>query len=659
MKAIQFAKKGGTAEVASDVAVPTPGDNDLLVEVVAASINPVDWKMMAYNFFNFNLPWTLGFDFSGKVVATGSKVTDFKVGEIVYGQNSLLRPGCLAEYVAVDQDRCAKKPAAYSFEEAAGAGVGWLSVLEGLTAAEIKEGEWIYIPGGNGGVAHFAVQYAKALGCKVITSASKPEGVKYLKELKCDVVFNYKEQKAEAEVLKATDNKGASLTYDSTYAAHEDSAKCTAANGRLVVLGDSWKPDYPALKVATDRKVKVVFCDLGKYSAVPDFVAKQKAYVQGGLEKLSGLASKIKPQIKVVSWAEGAKALNTQGADRGAGKIVVSIRPVRKMKACCMIEKAKPAKILEIDIPTPSDTEVLIDVHAASLNPVDWKYLEFNFFNSPTPFVLGFDVAGTVIAAGSKVTDFKVGDAVFGCPILSKGGCFAQYCVADQDRIALKPAELSFEECAAGGVAFGSVWEGMQAATIKKDEWVYIPGGAGGVAHVAIQIAKAFGAKVISSGSRPESMHFLTNLMKCDAVFDYKKEKAVDFVKKTTGGKGADVVYDATYNTYEESAKCVAKGGRLIYLSTDAVKENVQKEAKDREATIFYCDLVKYATPQLADKVKAGVRGAMEQFASLCQKGYVKMHVSEAFRLEEAPKEIAGLKGNRTTVGKAVCRVKW
>jgi NADPH:quinone reductase-like Zn-dependent oxidoreductase len=361
-----------------------------------------------------------------------------------------------------------------------------------------------------------------------------------------------------------------------------------------------------------------------------------------------------------VPFSEAGKEIaNAKISHFVVGKVVVSIRAVKKMKAVCLVEKGKPAKLVEVEVPTAGDTEVLCEVHACSLNPVDWKVLDFNFFNCPTPYPLGFDFSGVVIGCGSKVTDFKVGDAVFGMPVINKWGAYAQYVATDQLRVALKPSDLAHEEAAAAGVAFGSCWEGMEAAKIKKDEWVYIPGGAGGVAHLAIQIAHGFGAKVISSGARPESINFLKNAMKCEVVFDYKKEKAVEAVQKATGGKGADVVYDSTYLTYEESAKCVAKGGRIIYLSTEPVGEAAAKECKTREATVLYCDLVKYTLPPHNEKWKTQIRGAMEKFAELRKQGYIKVHISEAFRLEDAPKEIAAVKAGRSGVGKAVCRVKW
>jgi len=331
----------------------------------------------------------------------------------------------------------------------------------------------------------------------------------------------------------------------------------------------------------------------------------------------------------------------------------------RRMKAVCMMEKGKPAKLIDVEMPTPGDTDVLCEIAALSLNPVDWKVLDYNFLGVAMPFVMGFDFSGTVVATGSKVTEYKVGEHVFGINHPGKWGSFTQFIAVDQDRVARKPVELSHEECAAAGVAFGSVWEGMEAAKIQKDEWVYVPGGAGGVAHLAIQVAKAYGAKVISSGSRPESIAFLKTVLKCDHVFNYKESKAVDEVAKVTSKKGADVVYDSTYNTYAESARCVAKGGRVVFLSTTPVEETVANECKTREAKVFYCDLIKYISPLMATKVKSGIRGAMEKFAELAKQGYIRVHITEAFRLEEGPKEIEALKKGRSTVGKAVCRVKW
>jgi NADPH:quinone reductase-like Zn-dependent oxidoreductase len=197
------------------------------------------------------------------------------------------------------------------------------------------------------------------------------------------------------------------------------------------------------------------------------------------------------------------------------------------------------------------DDQVLIEVKAAGLNPVDWKIAYYNFFGAAFPFTLGFDVSGVVRKVGKNVVEFKEGDEVFGgVPLNIPHGSLSAYAVSIPNYLVKKPAKLDFVNAGAVCIAFISAYEAFVGA--KAGETVYIPGGAGGCGHYAVQIAKALGLKVITSGGRDDSIQFLEKELKADHVFNYKQKKPVEEVLRLTNGKGADLVYDSTYQNSKQ-----------------------------------------------------------------------------------------------------------
>lgn len=155
---------------------PVPGDNDVLVNVRAASVNPIDWKMRQgylHAIFPLTFPRILGRDFSGIVVDKGSAVTGFDVGDAVYGVGGPLRDGSHAEQMTVDANMAAPKPAGISHTEAAATGVAALTALAALDRdATIQKGDQVLIHAGAGGVGCYAIQYAASRGAHVIATCS-------------------------------------------------------------------------------------------------------------------------------------------------------------------------------------------------------------------------------------------------------------------------------------------------------------------------------------------------------------------------------------------------------------------------------------------------------------------------------------------------------
>ena len=198
--------------------------------------------------------------------------------------------------------------------------------------------------------------------------------------------------------------------------------------------------------------------------------------------------------------------------------------------------------------PAPGPGEVLVQTAATSVNPADYKLRQAGPPIAPAlPAVLGCDVAGTVLALGDGVEGTAPGDEVYGCVGGVRGvpGCYAEMIAADARLLAPKPASLSLREAAALPLVTITAWEGLDRAGVREGQSVLVHGGAGGVGHVAIQLAKARGA-VVSTTVSSEEKAALARDLGADHTIDYRAEPVDDYVARLTGGTGFDVVYDAT-----------------------------------------------------------------------------------------------------------------
>jgi len=202
------------------------------------------------------------------------------------------------------------------------------------------------------------------------------------------------------------------------------------------------------------------------------------------------------------------------------------------MKAIVYAQYGSPdvLQLREVARPAPKEDEVLIRVHAASVNAADWHYLRgapFLFrletgFPKPKNTFLGADVAGRVEAVGRNVTQFQPGDEVFGDLSESGRGTFAEYVCASENALALKPANISFEEAAAVPMAAVVALQGLRAGKIQRGQKVLVNGASGGVGTFAVQIAKAFGAEVTAVCSTMKLD--LVRSIGADHVIDYTQE---------------------------------------------------------------------------------------------------------------------------------------
>jgi NADPH:quinone reductase-like Zn-dependent oxidoreductase len=216
------------------------------------------------------------------------------------------------------------------------------------------------------------------------------------------------------------------------------------------------------------------------------------------------------------------------------------------MKAVRIHTQGGPETLVYEDAPrpTPLTNEVLIRVRAASVNPVDWKIRDGygkEIFNHQMPLILGWDVAGTIEAVGPEVDKFKLGDPVYGYTSLLRDGAYAEFAIAKQEEIALKPASLDFVEAAAVPVAALTAWQAMfDTANLEENQKVLIHAASGGVGSIAVQLAKAKGVYVIGTSSA-RNADFVRELG-VDEFIDYQATQFetvvhdVDVVLDTIGG---------------------------------------------------------------------------------------------------------------------------
>lgn len=222
-------------------------------------------------------------------------------------------------------------------------------------------------------------------------------------------------------------------------------------------------------------------------------------------------------------------------------------------------------EMVELPDPVPAVGQVLVRQHATSVNPVDYKVRQNGPpFAPELPAVLGCDIAGTVEAVGEGVDRFAIGDAVYGCGggVRGMGGAYAELIAADAALLATKPKSLDWRGSAALPLVTITAWEGLERAGVGEGTSVLIHGGAGGVGHVAIQLAKVLGATVAATISSPQKAEVAGGLG-ADVTIDYRRTPVDAYVAEHTGGRGFDVVFDAT-------------GGSDIAKSFEAARLNGQ-----------------------------------------------------------------------------------
>ena len=237
------------------------------------------------------------------------------------------------------------------------------------------------------------------------------------------------------------------------------------------------------------------------------------------------------------------------------------------MQAAVLDGYGAPFRIASVAKPKPTAGQVLVRIKASGVNPLDIKIRagEAAHARQPLPAILGIDLAGIVEAVGPGVVGLRCGDEVYGMTggVGGRQGSLAEYASVEADLLALKPANLSMREAAALPLIFITAWEGLvDRAAVQTGQKVLIQGGAGGVGHIAIQIARALGAEAFATGSAANA-EFLRRLGAMP--IDYRAMAVEGYVAKYTGGRGFDIVYDTVGGaTLDASFQAVARFGHVV-----------------------------------------------------------------------------------------------
>ncbi len=282
-------------------------------------------------------------------------------------------------------------------------------------------------------------------------------------------------------------------------------------------------------------------------------------------------------------------------------------------------------ELSEVPTPVPQAGQVLVRVHATSVNPLDFQVRRGDYPDLvQLPTITGHDVSGVVEAVGPGVTSFAPGDEVWYTPQIFDGpGSYAEYHVAHESIVARKPASLSHLEAASLTLVGGTAWEALVVrAALRVGESILIHGGAGGVGHVAIQMAKAIGARVFTT-VREANFEFAKSLG-ADVMIDYEKEDYVDVIMRETAGRGVDVVFDTIGgNTLSRSPDALAQLGRVVSIVDIAQPQNVV-QAWGKNASYHFV-----FTRQN--------RGKLDELSALIERGQLRPHVGAVYSLADIP----------------------
>jgi NADPH:quinone reductase-like Zn-dependent oxidoreductase len=272
-------------------------------------------------------------------------------------------------------------------------------------------------------------------------------------------------------------------------------------------------------------------------------------------------------------------------------------------------------ELTEAPTPDPAPTEVLVRAVAAGINPVDWKTRVRGGFIGEPPFTVGWDVAGTVEAVGMGVTRFAVGDRVFGMPRFPReAAAYADYVTSPSRQLARTPDRLTDVEAAALPLAGLTAWQALvETADVRPGSRVLVLGAAGGVGHLAVQIAKARGAYV--AGTARAGKHAFLAELGADEAIDYTAEDVAARVQDV------DIVLAPFGEESSEALPALRDGGVLVTLA-GAAFASLRELAGGRV--------------QVRSVLVEPDRAGLEALAGLVEEGRLRPHVSRTFPLGEA-----------------------
>jgi NADPH2:quinone reductase len=311
------------------------------------------------------------------------------------------------------------------------------------------------------------------------------------------------------------------------------------------------------------------------------------------------------------------------------------------MQAIIMRETGGPEVLKLENLPDPqigSPTQIRVKLSAAGVNPIDTKLRNRGvFMPDGLPAILGCDGAGVVVETGSEASTFREGDEVWFCHGGLGGllGSYAEQVVLEESVCCRKPASIDFAHAAAAPLVLITAWEALFGrAHLTEGETLLVHAGAGGVGHVAIQLAKQAGARVITTVSSAEKADFVRGLG-ADIVINYRQEDFVEAVLQHTLGQGADVVLDTVGpEVFKQSIPATAHYGDLVTL-LDPGPEVDWKEARLRNLRIGFTLML---TPMLRDlpQARADQLAILGNCSEFIDSGSLKISLADSLPLAQA-----------------------
>lgn len=300
-------------------------------------------------------------------------------------------------------------------------------------------------------------------------------------------------------------------------------------------------------------------------------------------------------------------------------------------------------KMEETHQPIIKPDEILVKVNAISINPVDVKARAYDgvlewIYKGEKNIVLGWDISGEVVETGSKADSFKIGDKVFGMVnFFGNGKAYAEYVAAPQNHLALKPENITWQEAAGVSMVGSTAYQALvEIAKIKKGDRVLIHAASGGVGHIAVQLAKYFGAYVIGTSSS-RNREFVMSLG-ADEHIDYTDG---DLISKI---KDIDIVIDTIQGqTLSDSIDIMRSGGTIVTLPSPEITDEIKSKAKKNNVNIEF---------MMVESKKETI----QFLAKLLSIGAIKTHIHQQFTFEDMPKAHQEVETGRVT-GKVIVMV--
>jgi NADPH:quinone reductase len=314
--------------------------------------------------------------------------------------------------------------------------------------------------------------------------------------------------------------------------------------------------------------------------------------------------------------------------------------------------KGGPEVMVPASVPTPipTDSQILIRVHAAGVNRPDVLQRK-GLYPAPKGHseLLGLEVAGEVVHVGSATTRYKIADRVMA---LVNGGGYAEYCVAEEGSCLPVPTRMSMREAASIPETFFTVWHNVfERGNLDAGEWFLVHGGSSGIGVTAIQLAKAAGAKVIATAGSADKCA-ACQALGADVVIDYTKQDFSDAVKAATQGRGVDVILDMVGGDYiDKNIRALADDGRLVNIGFQS-------------GSVATLDLMRVMLKRLTvtgstlrvrtQDIKTGIARAVEtNVLPLFEDGSVKAVIDSSFTLQDAAEAHARMESSQH-IGKIV-----